>query len=121
MSWWVYLEDEDGQPQRVKRHAEGGTYAVGGTDCAELNVTYNYGARFREALPELAEGPNVLARMLDGKRASETLPMLERAVAVLGVKRSQDYWESSPGNAGTALAVLRDWASEHPDAVWSVS
>lgn len=47
MSWWVYLNGEDGEPVEVERHAEGGTYAVGGVPKAELNVTYNYGTYYR--------------------------------------------------------------------------
>jgi hypothetical protein len=120
MSWWVYLEDRPERPVHVDPHAEGGTYAVGGIPRAELNVTYNYGVRYREALPSMAEGANILGRMLDGKRAEDTLSMLDRVIDALGVERSEDYWDPTPGNAGAALAVLRDWARQHPGARWSV-
>lgn len=121
MSWWVYLEDENENTVPVGRHAEGGIYVLGGVDRAELNVTYNYGKHFREAWPEPLEGSGALKLMLHGRKASETLPLLERAVASLGTELSDNYWSASPGNAGAALAVLRDWAREHPEAVWSVS
>ena len=40
MSWNIYLE-VDGEIVLVDHHeGEGGTYQVGGTDKAELNVTY---------------------------------------------------------------------------------
>jgi hypothetical protein len=59
MSWWVYLED-DGETVSVARHAEGGTYAIGGIKRAELNVTYNYGQHFRDAWPEPVVGSGAL-------------------------------------------------------------
>jgi hypothetical protein len=46
MSWWVYLEDEHGNPVDVDCHKEGGTYAMFGTSVAELNITYNYGKHY---------------------------------------------------------------------------
>lgn len=121
MSWWVYLEDDSGSTVEVERHAEGGTYALGCIPGAELNVTYNYGARFREALPDLAEGSNILGRMLHDRAASHTIPLLERVVEALGTEQSADYWEDSDGNAGHAAAILLAWAREHPDATWRVA
>ena len=41
--------------------------------------------------------------------------------ARLGTERSDDYWEATPGNAGHAALILRNWAMKHPDAVWRVS
>jgi hypothetical protein len=120
MSWWVYLED-DGETVSVARHAEGGTYAIGGIKRAELNVTYNYGQHFRDAWPEPVVGSGALDQMLHGKRAGDTLPLLAQAVETLGTVPAEDYWMAHPGNAGAALATLRDWAREHPDATWSVS
>jgi hypothetical protein len=121
MSWWVYLEDVSGQSVPVARHAEGGTYAIGGVERAELNVTYNYGKHFRNAWPEPIVGSGALGQMLHGKRASDTLTQLEQAVEALGTDVSDDYWEATPGNAGATLATLRDWAVAHPEATWSVS
>lgn len=119
MSWWVYLRDEGGQAVEVERHSEGGTYAVGGIAEAELNVTYNYGRWFRQALPELSEN-SILATMLHGRCAGDTLLTLERVVVDCGTERDEDYWASTPGNAGYAASILLAWAHEHPDAVWEV-
>lgn len=114
MSYWVYLLNEQG-PVEVTRHAEGGTYALGGTPTAELNVTYNYGTFFRETLGE--EG----LRELQDKKASAVLALLEQAVATLGTERDSDYWKPTPGNAGYALSILLEWAKQYPDAVFDVS
>lgn len=114
MSYWVYLMSKDG-PVEVANHAEGGTYVLGGTPTAELNVTYNYGKFFRETLGE--EG----LRELHNQKASDVLPRLEQAVATLGTERERDYWKATAGNAGYALSILLSWAKEYPDAVFEVS
>ena len=110
------MKDEDGCVACVPCHQEGGTFVPGGTERAELNVTYNYSSLYRKHLNE-DEG----LRWLDGKAARDTLSALEKAVAVLGVVRDADYWKATPGNAGHALAVLLAWGRLHPDAVWRVS
>ena len=121
MSWWVSLEDENGRSLSVPRHTEGGTFVLGGTDEAELNVTYNYSARFREAWPEELRGHGALTQMLNGLTGADTIPLLEQAVAKLGTDRSADYWEPSAGNAGAALDTLLSWARTHPQGRWRVS
>ena len=113
MSWSVSL-DEDGSPVGVESHTEGGTYVVGGTTAAELNVTYNYSDLYHEAV-----GHNLIG-WLDGKRASQTIQVLQSAVDRLGVCPSKDYWEMTAGNAGYAAKILLGWAKANPDAVWSV-
>lgn len=125
MSWDVtlYREREAGTdwpvPLDVPRHTEGGTYVMGGSPRACLNVTYNYGARYREHLPPADS--NILVTMLDGKTAAETIPLLERLVAALGTERDRDYWQPTAGNAGYALSILLAWARLYPDAHWDVT
>lgn len=113
MSWWISLEDEGGEAVTVERHAEGGTYAIGGVTEASLNVTYNYGRLFREAGCHPDD--------LRGRVAGDVLPKLEGAVKYLGMKRDEDYWKATPGNAGYALSVLLEWAKQHPAAVFRVN
>jgi hypothetical protein len=108
MSYDISLQDaETGESCTVRRHCEGGTYALGGTDEAELNVTYNYASHFN--FPGL-----------DGKTAGETRAELRDAVLQLGTQRDPDYWASTPGNCGHTCELLLRWAIEHPDAVWVV-
>ena len=94
---------------------------LGGTDRAELNVTYNYASLFRSALRDYALGSDVLVRLLNGRAARDTVEMLERAVEQLGTDRAEDYWAATRGNAGAALAILLCWARQHPSAVWEVT
>jgi len=114
MSYWVTLKDAETRRNLLTdHHAEGGTYAIGGTGQCELNVTYNYGG----AHTHLAEDG---LRWLDGKRAFRTRNRLEIAVKFLGTERDDDYWKPTNGNAGYALSILLKWAKEHPQGVWQV-
>lgn len=114
MSYDIHLLDEDGRSIAVENHEEGGTYVLGGTPTADLNVTYNYSRFYYEHL-DSEKG----IRWLYGKKASETVERLEKAVAVLGVQQHSDYWRKTSGNAGYALAILLRWARQHPTAVWA--
>jgi hypothetical protein len=58
---------------------------------------------------------------LNKKKASKTIERLEEAVKELGTEKSNNYWESTPGNAGYALSILLKWAKQYPDAIFEVS
>lgn len=119
---------KDGRPAAVPAHAEGGTYVLGGTDQAQLNVTYNYSARYAEVLVPLPAGegqPLALqpfsVHAPQGQRAEDTIPWLEAVVAQLGTEQDRgDYWAATPGNAGYAASILLAWARLHPDGIWEV-
>jgi hypothetical protein len=113
MSYDIDLSYPDDLAQ-VENHADGGTYVLGGTTDASLNITYNYGRFYREHLDK-EQG----IRWLYNKKASETIDRLQKAVEDLGTTRDADYWKATPGNAGYALAILLSWARQHPEAVWS--
>lgn len=49
-----------------------------------------------------------------------TLGLLATAVASFGTEPDADYWKSTPGNVGTACALLLVWAVLNPDAIWEV-
>ena len=115
MSYWITLCNE-GENVIIDHHQEGGTFAVGGTSEACLNVTYNYGGHIRDHLDK----ENGL-RWLHGKTGAETAAKLEHAVNELGTKQSNDYWEATPGNAGYALSILAKWAVQYPNAIWRVN
>lgn len=119
MSYWITLEDhavllddQEGGSYHpaclVDTHAEGGTYVLGGTPRAELNVTYNYGSFFD-------------FRSLNGRTGRETIARLREAVELFGTDRDVDYWARTPGNAGYACSILLKWATEHPDGIWRVN
>jgi len=123
----------DGVVAKVDNHQEGGSYVLGGSGSAELNITYNY-AEIYQLVPALLGGrPETEVwhstaekeerfgiRWLDGRTAAETLPILEKAVEVLGTNRFSDYWAPTPGNAGYALSILVCWSKQYPNGVWVV-
>lgn len=145
MSYWVYLQDRTQPPycsynlnyefvpdyageERCTKpcypsvslsepHSEGGTYVLGGTSSAELNVTYNYSKLFYLALDH-KQG----LRVLQDKRAGDMVELLENGVRLLGTNpMTKDYWAPTPGNAGLVLQTLLSWAREYPDAIFEVS
>lgn len=91
----------------------GGTYAIGGTTCLELNVTYNYGNHFRMAFNN-EEG----IRIIYGMTGAESIPILEAAAKKLKNDVSEDYWEPTEGNAKRAILQLRSMAIMRPDGIW---
>lgn len=109
MSYWVSLVDANGDCVTVPHfEGEGGTYVVGGTSNAELNVTYNYSRIWR-------------VRDISGMSGSESEPILVEQVERRGTERDSDYWQPTDGNVGYMCSILLDWARRHPEARWSVS
>jgi len=115
MGWWIYLEDEDGIVN-VDAHMEGGVIALGGNNQADMSVTWNYSQYYYEHIDK-ENG----FRWLNDKVAMDTIERLKTAINLLGTETSNDYWESTPGNAGNILKVLLGWARQHPKATWRVS
>lgn len=114
MSYDIELQDPStGKPVIVERHFEGGTYCVSGHGFAELNITYNYSKYYYDKIDK-----DLGIRWLYNKTGEECIPVLEKAVNDLGVNKNENYWESTPGNAGYALSILLKWAKSYPKAVF---
>jgi len=91
----------------------GGTYAVGGSNRASLNVTYNYSRFYYKVLDE-----DKGIRIIYGMTGADSIPILEAAISLLGDDVSEDYWEVTEGNAKSALLKLVALAKIRPDGVW---
>ena len=96
------------EPHMIK----GGTYAIGGSSEAWLNVTYNYADRFYRVM-----GENGI-RSIYRKTGAESIPILKSAISKLGDDVNLDYWESTDGNAKKALCGLLAFAQMRPDGIW---
>ena len=96
-------------PHQIK----GGTYAVGGTNEAWLNVTYNYGKHFYPLFGDKG------IRELYGKSGAESIPILENAILQLDDDVNEDYWAATEGNAKRALLGLLAFAKIRPDGIWN--
>ena len=91
----------------------GGTYALGGTTEAALNITYNYASHYRRVF-----GSEEGIRSLYDKTGAESIPVLRAAIDKLGNDVSDNYWEPTEGNAKLALLQLLAMAQMRPDGVW---
>lgn len=89
----------------------GGTYAIGVTTEASLNITCNY-ARHYGAIGEQG------IRTIYGKTGAESIPLLQACAAKLKDDVSDDYWEPTEGNARAALLQLIALAQMRPDGVF---
>lgn len=113
MSYDVYLNELNGDICKVEKHSEGGTFVLGGTTDAHLNITWNYVGYFCEHIDK-QQG----IRWLYNKKAKDCIQRLEEAVKKLGTERDDDYWAPTAGNAGYALSILLGWAKENPKGVF---
>lgn len=110
-------------------YMRGGTYAVGGTTEAHLNVTYNYATHFRkvfgDANAELSKFDKIFGggetgiRRIYGMTGAESIPVLSTAISQLGDDVDPDYWKPTEGNAKRALVQLLALAQMRPDGVWT--
>lgn len=113
MSYQVNLVNEDGNLALVENHSEGGTYVLGGSTEASLNITYNYARVYRNI-------NNFSITQLHGKKAKDAIQLLEYLVDHLGTDQDVDYWKPTEGNAGYAVFILLTWAKQHPEAEFEV-
>lgn len=94
-------------------HMRGGTYQVGGTTDANLNITYNYSRHFVAAFED-ERG----IRCIYGMTGAESIPVLKAAAGKLGSDVDEDYWKPTEGNAKAAIMQLLALARMRPDGVW---
>lgn len=95
-----------------KHVLRGGTYCVGGTNLAELNVTYNYGTHYYRTMGDKG------IRTIYGLTGEQSIPVLQAAIEQLGDDISLDYWEPTEGNAKAALKDLLTLAEIAPHGIW---
>lgn len=114
MSYDIYLKDpETGECMELAEphQMRGGTYPVGGTTQASLNVTYNYAPHFYRVITGGI-------RALYGMKAADSLPLIASAIAQLKDDVDPDYWKPTEGNARAALMNLLVLGAMLPNAVW---
>ena len=112
-------------------HMRGGTYEVGGSTRAHLNVTRNYATHYYRIFkpaplrpgvdPHYANESGTVGgiRSIYGLTGAESIPVLQNAIDQLGDDIHHDYWEPTEGNAKRALAQLLALAKMRPDGVWN--
>jgi len=93
-------------------HLRGGTYILGGTNDAWLNITYNYSQHYFRTLGDKG------IRTIYGMTGAESIPVLKSAAEKLKNDIDNDYWKSTEGNAKAALLQLISLAEMRPDGIW---
>lgn len=101
---WLELDE----PHQMK----GGTYCIGGSQTAEINITYNYAKHFYRVMEEGG------LRSIYGRTGAESIPILEAAIEALGDDVDEDYWKGTEGNAKRSLQQCLALARMRPDGVW---
>lgn len=106
MSYDIFVHKKDSDETLIlndKNTARGGTYAINGTNEAWLNITWNYAPFFYKTI-DVEKG----IRALYGKTPEEAIIILNKAISRLDAStESDDYWQSTAGNARKALQNLR--------------
>lgn len=93
-------------------HMRGGTYAIGGTTAAHLNITYNYAPFYYREFGEKG------IRSIYGMTGADSIPVIQAAAAKLGDELSDNYWDATEGNAKRPLFQLIALAKMRPDGIW---
>jgi len=116
MSYDIYLKDPVTKKTielDTPHDMTGGTYCVGGTTEAWLNITHNYGALYYEHL-HFEKG----IRCIYGMTGAESIPVMEAAASALKNNVDPNYWAATEGNAKFALLKLIALAKLRPDGIW---
>jgi len=93
---------DESKPVAISHDFKGGTYSVGGSSHASLNITYNYSSFYTNK----AFGLKGLHSVHD-RSASEVVDILNVAIQRLGDEPPDvDYWKKTEGNARRALENL---------------
>lgn len=112
----------------------GGTYALGGTKEAWLNITYNYAEWYYKdgVFPDKGEDASGI-RSIYGLYGADSIPVLQHAISVLEsmdediseeeLKKCKEqgvsgYWLPTRQNAIKPLYQLLAMAKMRPDGVW---
>lgn len=138
MSYDIYLRDRVTKETvhfDTPHQMTGGTYAVGGTTEAWLNITYNYAQWYYKdgVFPNNGED-NRGIRSIYGLSGADSIPVLEHAIKTLEnmtedltekeIQKYKDggvcgYWTPTRANAIRPLYQLLAMAKMRPDAEWS--
>jgi hypothetical protein len=129
MSYDLGLKDsktDDWYELTEPHHMRGGTYAIGGTTEAKINITYNYYPQLDKAIDAI-ESDSVYAkddgkvhgiRVIYGMTGADSVPLLERGIERLGDDVDSDYWKATEGNAKAAIRQCLALAKMCPDGIW---
>lgn len=108
---------------------QGGTYTIGGTSEAWLNITYNYSKwYYRRGIFARTKKDSEGIRTIYGLSGAESIPILDRAIKKLEsipwkvpksmLEKDNGYWTPTKENAIKPLYQLKTMAEMCPDGIW---
>lgn len=102
MSYSISIVDKKTNKTVLVNHdIKGSTYAIGGSNLAEMDITYNYSKYYYDKFGTYG------IRSLYGKPLDEAIKILKKVITSFGdVLPSEDYWKPTKGNAKFALIDL---------------
>lgn len=137
MSYDIYLTDPvTHEPLELEEahYMQGGTYAMGGTMEAWLNITYNYADwYYRPGVFARTKKASKGIRTIYGMTGAESIPVLKKAIQKLesmtidiSDKERREceehevtgYWMPTRANAIRPLYQLLALAQMRPDGIW---
>ncbi len=93
-----------------------------------IECVFNYGEIYRRVFGdenvELSKfdkmfgGGETGIRKIYGMTGGDSIPVIEKVIAMLGNDVDEDYWKATEGNAKRALLQLVALAKMRPDGVW---
>ena len=102
-------------PDGSNHYIRGGTYAINGTSEMWLNITYNYSNIISKVFNN-----ELGIKLLENKTAVDAIPILAKAVDLLGNDVDDDYWKPTEGNVKKALYGLLALCKMRPDGIIKV-
>lgn len=137
MSYDIHLADPvtgDTLELEAVHHMQGGTYAMGGTAEAWLNITYNYaGWYYMPGVFARTKKDSKGIRAIYGMTGAESIQVLKKAIKKLESMKTDisekdrrdceaqgatGYWMPTRANAIRPLYQLLALAQMRPDGVW---
>ena len=112
MSYYIYLAAPT-TGASMPLHRKPGEPDTGGAPRAHMEVSYRYSELHRKAF-----GNDHGLHSICGLTGTESLPVLNSAMAALGVDADPELWATTEGNAREILVRLHKMAGLAPDGVW---
>ena len=116
MGWDIQYVDENGDCVKVDNLTYGSTVAIGGSDDADMSLTWNYSPFYFRSVNK-----DTGLRWINLQKGEDVKEVLEKAVKELGTEQAEDYWADTPGNAGHALSILLRWIEKNPKGIFHIS
>lgn len=116
MSYDVSLHDPDTGELLTSEMETDISAVIPMPDALLLNITYRYSQIYKRPIIFGKKGLHIL----EGMTGRDSIPLLKRAIAMMGNDALMDYWKPTEGNAKRQLYNLLAFAKLCPEGVWKI-